>query len=54
MCCRPWGSQRVGHDLAAEQQQQQCRGSGSETRNFDSGKKEKADELGRVSSPGMG
>ena len=22
MCCSPWGSQRVGHDLTAEQQQQ--------------------------------
>ena len=22
MCCCPWGSQRVGHDLATEQQQQ--------------------------------
>ena len=21
-CCRPWGSQRVRHDLATEQQQQ--------------------------------
>ena len=22
VCCSPWGSQRVGHDLANEQQQQ--------------------------------
>ena len=30
VCCSPWGSQRVGHDLAIEQQQQNPKANGTQ------------------------
>ena len=48
------GSQRVRHDLRLNNSSNRVGGSGSERRNFDSGKKEQEDESGRMSGPGMG